>query len=196
MVPNRSALYEGILHENRQQYLQVLKIWKSSYKENYFIFYARPTINMPCLLKSMGKGVTVFIQSQYVHPYEHIRAKVINPEKGHKLHHCIVLRKGVKKSSCKDQKVDERVHMTQLHVHLKKYMVVLKRITYNCVWFDACIVPDGDRRRQVHTKSTAIKRIFGLGENCWSTLAIDKTVVAHCQACYHWQWVMSIERNS
>ena len=58
---------------------------------------------MPYSLKSIGKGETVSIQSKYVHPYEHIRAKFINPKKGHKLKNCIVLRQEVKRISSKDQ---------------------------------------------------------------------------------------------
>ena len=51
----------------------------------------------------MGKGATVSIQSNYAHPYEHIRAKFVNPEKGHKLQNYIILRQEVKKISRKYQ---------------------------------------------------------------------------------------------
>ena len=58
---------------------------------------------MPSSLKSMGKGATVSIQIKYVYPYEHIRQKFINPQKGHKLQNCIVLRQEVKTVSRKYQ---------------------------------------------------------------------------------------------
>ena len=53
---------------------------------------------MPCSLKSMENGATVYIQSKYVCLSEHIRANLINLEKGHKLQNCIVFRQEVKKS--------------------------------------------------------------------------------------------------
>ena len=179
---------------------------------------------MPRSLKSTGKGATVFIQSNYAHPSEHIRAKVVNPDKGHKLQSCIFLRQEVKKISGKDQLVvvvthpdfksgddmielhsvklwfvldnesvvsgqvnvqmDEGVHVPRSHVRPKKDMVVRKRIPHGCLWFDAGVVPYRDRQSQGHANSTSAKRTFGLGENCQSTVAIDETIVAHCQDCY------------
>ena len=102
---------------------------------------------------------------------------------------------GVVSGRFNDQ-VSERVHMPWPPVHPKKSMVVRKRIPYNCLWFDTGVVPDGDLKRQVLYVSTAIKIIVGLGGNCRSNLAIDKTIVARCQACYPWEWVLRLERNS
>ena len=140
---------------------------------------------MPCSLMSMAKGTTVSIQIKYFYPYKRIRENFINPEKGHNLQNCILLREEVKNTSWKDQQVAEQVHVPQLHVHPKKSIVIWKRIPYNCLWFDAFVVPDEDRRMQEYAKSTATKRIFGLGENFRSTLAIDKTIVAHCQGVFY-----------
>ena len=92
--------------------------------------------------------------------------------------------------------VAELVHVPQLHVRPKKSMVVWKQIPYDCLWFDADVVLDGDCRRQVHSESTATKIMFGLGENCGSTIAVDKTIVEHWQACYSLQWVLILERNN
>ena len=58
---------------------------------------------MPSSLKFMGKRYIFSIQSKYVRPYEHIREKFINPEKGHKLQNCIILRQEVRKISRKDK---------------------------------------------------------------------------------------------
>ena len=80
--------------------------------------------------------------------------------------------------------VVEQSHMSWLNVCPKKSMVVWKRIPYDCLWFDAGAVPDGERQRQGRAESISTKRIFGLGENYWYTLAIDETIVAHFQACY------------
>ena len=92
--------------------------------------------------------------------------------------------------------VAEQVNVSRIHVRPKKAMVVQKLIPYNCLWFDVGVVPDWDRGRQGHADSTATKIIFGIGENCRSTLAIDKAIVAHCQACHPWQWVLRLESNS
>ena len=104
----------------------------------------RHTTNMPCSLMSMAKGTTVSIQIKYFYPYKRIRENFINPEKGHNLQNCILLREEVKNTSWKDQQVAEQVHVPQLHVHPKKSIVIWKRIPYNCLWFDAFVVPGGD----------------------------------------------------
>ena len=115
----------------------------------------------------------------------------VKREHGKKLHAIL----GVVSGRFNDQ-VSERVHMPWPPVHPKKSMVVRKRIPYNCLWFDTGVVPDGDLKRQVLYVSTAIKIIVGLGGNCRSNLAIDKTIVARCQACYPWEWVLRLESNS
>ena len=111
----------------------------------------RRTTNMPCSLKSIGKRATVCIKSKYVHPYEQIRAKFINPEKGHKLQNSIVLWQEVKNISQKYQlavivtPTDFKWVDDMIKLHAVKRLFVFDKDGKKYYLFDAPAVTDQDR---------------------------------------------------
>jgi hypothetical protein len=54
-------------------------------------------------IKTLGKDAIISVLSKFIHPSEHIRKAFLNPEKGHRLEGCQVIRQEVKTINRKEQ---------------------------------------------------------------------------------------------